>query len=287
MSITERAMLVQPTITLWSARRLDKRVTEEVAKQHYADKERAGRYNKLLIDPKAATFEAVRQAAQKARDYHYQHTLPWTQQGAQILPQAEFHEYSKTMAEMQSSFLDAARAFISDYPRLKEKARLELNGLYDEDDYPLEHELKRKFSFEVAFFPLPDERDWRVKLGTAEEERIRQRIRDELEHATKNATRDLWRRLYEAVERMVQRLSVPDGRFRDSLVENVRELCDLVPRLNVAQDPELEAMRARVEAELAGYHPETLRTNPDARSEATRRAAEIARKMAAYAGCAA
>ncbi|GIW55382.1 MAG: hypothetical protein KatS3mg082_1786 [Nitrospiraceae bacterium] len=169
MTIKDKAMLVQPSISVWSARRIDKAITREVAQRHGADARKAGRYNKCLIDPEAETFVEVRRIAQAARDFHYGHTLPWTQQGAQILPAAEYWEYSAQMKEFQDRFNQAVKVFVAEYPALKEKARKDLNGLYREEDYPSPTEVKSKFSFEVHILPIPDADDWRVALGAHEE----------------------------------------------------------------------------------------------------------------------
>ena len=40
----------------------------------------------------------------------------------------------------------------------------------------------------------------------------------------------------------------PKKVFRDSLVENARELCELLPKLNMTDDPNLEAIRKELTA---------------------------------------
>lgn len=284
MSIKDKAMLVQPSISVWSARRIDKAVTREVAQRHGADARKAGRYNKCLIDPEAESFVEVRRIAQAARDFHYSHTLPWTQQGAQILPAAEYWEYSAQMKEYQDKFRQAARTFLAEYPALKEKARRDLNGLYREEDYPRSTEVASKFSFEVHFLPIPDKEDWRVSLGAHEEAMIRAQIEANLQQAVENAMRELWQRLLEAVQRMVDRLSTEEPRFRDTMVENLRELVDLVPRLNLVSDPKLEAIRQEIAQHLSGHAPEALRLDAAKRAAVAAKAAEIAQKIAIYGG---
>ena len=47
--ISDKAMLICLHITMWTARKHDKRVSEEVAQSHEANTN-AGRYNKHLLD---------------------------------------------------------------------------------------------------------------------------------------------------------------------------------------------------------------------------------------------
>jgi hypothetical protein len=96
------------------------------------------------------------------------------------------------------------------------------------------------------------------------------------------AMNDCWHRLYKHVEHIAEKLSDPKNIFRDSMVENARETCDLLTRLNVADDPNLEAMRQQVEAKLLGHHPDTLRNDPDVRQDAAEEARKIMDAMGAF-----
>jgi hypothetical protein len=66
------------------------------------------------------------------------------------------------------------------------------------------------------------------------------------------------------------------------MVENARELCSLLPRLNFADDPNLERMRLQVEGRLASHHPDALRNDPDLRRNAALEAKQIMDKMSVF-----
>src|SRR6267154_1295463 len=100
--LSERAMLVSLNIRAWAAARTDKKITAEIASTHAVDERRAGRYRKNAIDIKAPTFVAVGSAASELRKKHYFYTLPWSQDGARILPAAMFDEYSKATRELRA-----------------------------------------------------------------------------------------------------------------------------------------------------------------------------------------
>lgn len=281
MSISTKAMLVSMSIRSWSARRYDRKVSQEVADQHEAD-HKVGRYNKCLIDPKSQTFLALAQARQAAYDWHQEQTLPWAQDGARVLPADNYFEYVETAAAHRTKFLRAADEFVDAFPQLQADARVALNGLYRATDYPSVDELRAKFNFDVTFLPVPDARDWRVSLGKTEEDAIRQQITAQVEGAASDAMRDVWTRLHTAVQHMVERLSDPDAIFRDSLVKNIQHLCDLLPRLNLMKDPHLDIMLDEVRSKLAPHHPQRLRDDKDQRSKVAEEAREIASRMAGY-----
>lgn len=287
-SISSKAMLVYLNIAGWSGRTYDDKASEEVASNHGSTKERAGNYNKCLIDPKAETWAEVKRAEDHIRKYHYAHTLKWSINGAQMLTAAEFFEYAAEMQKLEHAWRKTLADFLADYPRLKTNAKHELNGLYDEDQYPGASELASRFTFRIDYFPLPAGDDMgrlRDALGvTAELADMGANIDARVEGATREAMRDLAKRLLEPVQHMAAKLSLPEAKFKDSLVENVRDICDLLPRLNVTGDVELERLCCEVEEKLGSKSPATLRTEPEVRAAVAKEAQAIAKKMAAYMG---
>jgi hypothetical protein len=68
------------------------------------------------------------------------------------------------------------------------------------------------------------------------------------------------------------------------MVDNARELCSLLPRLNFADDPNLEALRHQVEQSLVKNHPDALRNDPDLRRDKAAEAKAIMDKMSVFMG---
>ena len=81
---------------------------------------------------------------------------------------------------------------------------------------------------------------------------------------------------------MSGRLSDKKAVFRDTLVGNISELCDLLPSLNVTGDEELTKMCDEVRDKLTGFTPKELRKDTTAREDTARAAAAIMDKMAGY-----
>jgi hypothetical protein len=94
--------------------------------------------------------------------------------------------------------------------------------------------------------------------------------------------------MYEAVSHMADRLSAykatdqgVEHPFRDSIVTNLVKLVDVMPRLNVTGDPELERLTSQVRASLL-VDPAELRKSESVRADTAMKAARIATQMAAY-----
>jgi len=93
---------------------------------------------------------------------------------------------------------------------------------------------------------------------------------------------DLWLRLYKVVEHMVERLSKTEHKFKNSLVTNITELCELLPKLNITDDINLNTTLNEIRTKLTEFTPTTLREDSAIRNKTAREAETILNKMKHY-----
>lgn len=280
MNLSDRALLVQLSISQWTARKYDKKATQEVASSHGVSTA-AGRYNKSLL-PMNDMLDRVHKKATFIRDKFYKNTLPWGIEGTMMLPTANYLQFMTDFRKEKGEWEFLVNDFASNYASLKDDAKRLLGSLYNEADYPSVDDIYRKFKMDMAVFPVPSN-DFRVQLGSEELSRIQNDVERRVAEAQAKAMQDVWERLFERVKHMAEKLADPKAIFRDTLVENTRELCELLPRLNFMDDPNLEAMRQQVEASLI-KHPDAFRNDPDVRRDAAAEAKAIMDKMAVFMG---
>ncbi len=279
-NLSTKAVLVGIAIHGWQARKYDRKVSLEVAEKHAATQD-AGRFNKHLLPGGAASYEAVHKKGRELRAFYYENTLPWSKDGQRILPTANYEKFSEGVRALRREYETLAREFAREYPILKEDAKLLLNGMFQNSDYPDPSEMMVKFSVEIETLPLPVASDFRVDLGKDEVERIQKELQSRLEKEFANANKDLWTRLQNTVSNIVERLSFPDSKFHDTLISNLQDLVNLIPSLNVTGDSNLEAVRKRCEV-LTAHSPAALRTDIEVRADVAKQAREISRIMDAY-----
>jgi hypothetical protein len=278
-------MLCSLSISIWSARKHDPDVSQEIAQRHGAQAD-AGRYHKVLL-PKAALAE-IQKIVSDARQEHYFMTLPWDDNGYRVLPAAAYMDHAEKMRELSDRFTPAVDALAREFGNLVEQAKVRLGGLFRPEDYPSSDELCSKFSFETKVMPLPDAGDFRVTLGDEEKDRIKRQITMAVEASLQVASRDLWQRLYEAVSHLAERLSAykvtgvgVEHPFRDTVITNLVKLVDVLPKLNVTGDPELERLAAQVRTSLL-VDPQELRKSESVRTETAKAATAICQRMEGY-----
>jgi hypothetical protein len=286
--LATRAMLSGLRIQQWSARKLDRKATAETNARANASAD-AGRFNKALLS--ADALGKIVTAANAARTAHYERTLPWLDDGARILPAAAYQAYSESMRRIRHDFEGAVEDFISGYPTFVEASRVRLGDMFDPNDYPPVSEIRARFTFNVRILPMPDAADFRVDLAASQADEIRAEIQASQTAALDLAMGDAWRRITETVGKMAERLqayrpatavSKAENAFRDSLVENVRDLVGILPAFNLTADPVLSDFIARMERDLCGANAERLRTDEAARNETAAAAAAILADVSAY-----
>ena len=277
-NLSEKAILVSLVISSWSARKIDKKVTREVEESH--DAKDAGRYNKKLLDKK--DLEELEKIAREAREFHNKNTLPWSDSGDRLLPATNYFNYINNQRVFKQQFENAIETFIKRYPDLKDNARLRLNEMYDEKDYPSVAKLRKKFSITSSFMPIAKLDDFRITVNQVEVDKLKEEIEQNVYKRINDATKDLWLRIKEAVKHMYEKLADKDAIFRDSLVTNVTDLIELLPRLNFTNDAEINMTIEQMKK--LSVSADYLRKDNGKRSETAANAKEILSKINDFIG---
>jgi hypothetical protein len=280
MNLNDRALLVQLNVSQWAARKYDKGASKEITDAHLAAAA-AGRFTKSLL-PLNDKLDNIHKKTTLIRAKYYENTLPWAIDGTMMLPTSNYLSFMSEFRKEKGDWYSLVQEFYDDYDQMKVDAQRILGSLYKHTDYPTLSELRYKFSMDMAVFPVPSS-DFRVSIASEELTRIQQDVERRVKDAEQTALKDVWQRLYDRVKHMAEKLADPKAIFRDSMLENTREICALLPRLNFSDDPHLEAMRQQVEESLI-KHPEALRNDPDLRRDTAAEAKAIMDKMGAFMG---
>lgn len=279
--LATRAVIVSLKISQWDGHRLDRTITREIneAKNASAD---AGRYNKKLL-PKEA-LEGIQSVVSETRADFIARTLPWIDKGGRIMAIEAHMAHMRWVSAQKAKFEREVANFVAAYPAYLASAPARLGKAFRPDDYPTAGEIEKKFSMEVVTMPVPTGDDFRAQISEAQADQIRSQIEEHVAKATGTAVREVYERIAKVVGRMVERLEAykPAGRrgqktegvFRDSLVENVRDLIDIMPSLNITGDPALAEMAKRMRP-LVQHSAETLRVDTGKRRDVAAEAQAI------------
>ena len=274
ISIASSAMLVEMSISSWTARKLDKKVSTQVDLDQNA-KTRAGNYNKNLL---AGTgfLDTITKYAANARAWHLSQTLPWSDNGLRLLPMSNFMEYKAQLHTLETNYIALVDKFVVAYPNLVNAAAFQLGNLFDRSEYPEAETLAKRFKFSVNYLPVPMAGDFRVDINEESKAEIIASCEGLYQERLNNAMKDAWGRLHECLTRMSDRLGsdvveeeggtkTKNRVFRDSLVDNAVELVNLLKHFNLTNDATMEQARIELQQAIGVYDADDLRDNCVAR----------------------
>jgi hypothetical protein len=275
-TLSERAMIVELSVHLPQRSKHEKGLSAEIAHAHGTDSEMTKVTKQLFAKQ---SVKRLSSAATALRIFWESKTLSWGR-GKRILPSDLYFDCMMQHGALACEFALARAEFLDDLDAIKAEAQRRLNGTYNESDYPSAERLEQRIGIELDVYALPDERDWRVSLGDDEEQRIKDQIADATERRTAEMIRELWGRVYDVVghpdKGLLGKLEryTEDGAgkviatFRDSALQNLRDVVDVLGPLNITHDPELESMRQRLAAGLCQQEAEALRDSQPLRESA-------------------
>lgn len=273
MSLHDKSVLVKLTVRSWDGFKKDKRVSERVDEEFKTDGN-AGNYNKRLLGK--GIMAPIQRAGSAIRQEHARLTMPWCYDGVSLLPSKLFMEYTQKMRELKDAYYVQVDNLVQQYPIHKANQAVALGELFRPDDYPANDDLRHRFSVDYQFFPVPQTDHFVVDLAQAEKDALSQALKQELQDAQSNALRSVYDRVFDILGHMHERLSDPSNIFRDSLVDNVWQMVEVLPGLNVFNDPLLDEVVKRAKAELLIADAADLRTDQDLREVVADSAFDIA-----------
>lgn len=280
--IETSAMLVELSISCWTARKLDKRVSQEVDSTN-GTKARAGNYHKNLLAGTQKLENIVKYAA-NVRAWHNANTLPWSDNGQRLLPMDNFLAYKERLGMYEQEYNILVQDFLTSYPSLVDGAAFQLGNLFDRNEYPTVDNIVDKFRFRYVFSPVPTVGDWRVNVGQQAREELDKQWADSVNERVNGAMKEAWSRLHDCLSHVSERLEDTGEEnkrkiFRDSLVDNAHELIDMLKVLNVTKDPELERARVLMLRAFTGVEAKELRENDHLRKNVKADVDEILSKF--------
>jgi len=275
--IRDRAVLVQVTPKGFTTSRYDRSATKEF--ESYSGAVDAGKFVKDLFTKEE--MAEITKIQGLARGIHYKYSLQWIQGGIRIMPTAFFDDFTKEINEIQDSLDKAVRDVVKKYDELMKNAKRRLGKkLFHEEEFPTKEELRDRFKIFVKFYPVPDKEDFRADIP----DDVIETFEDGVKEQYQDAVNEMWGRFRSVLEHAAEQLSKKDGKLFESVVENIKALTVLLPKLNIMEDKKLDELVELADNAFSNVTIEQLRENPGKRKRKAKAAKEILNKMSQYLG---
>lgn len=268
-------VLCEFNASVWTARKLDRKKSDEVVSGARAASKGAARVNKNLLAGRPE-LEEIARLVTEARNYVYDNTAPWSDSGQRLLVAARLPKFDSRMEDYKDKFNAQVASFVSAYPTLITAQAMALGDMFNRAEYPTAAEIEHKFAMSCEFFPVPTAGDLRVDIVNEIQDDLRARLQKTADARAQRAVAEVNERFISHLKRMADRLVTdidpktgePTGRrFTETLVSSAFELCDMVADYNIANDPNLTTAKQRLEKALSGVTVVSLREDPIKREE--------------------
>lgn len=283
--IQSRAVLVRIKFGLPQRQAKDNQAGRQFAADHGAEEGAIDMLQKFYPKSKDADkdawgmFEDVVATRGAVGSYYKSKTAPWDR-GVRLLPTALFMDFTAELRRGKEAHRKAADELAKKFDLLIKKAEAARNGMFDRSDYPADAEsFRSQLSIEESWMPLPDENNIVLDLADDAIREIALSARQQAEESMRKLQSSNWERLGKVIRKVAEKLAVPDGIFRDTLIGNVRELLEVLPALNLAGDAELAKFSAEIQEKISGFDPDNLRKMPAMRQEVAKAANDILARM--------
>ena len=282
-TISSSALRVGLSISVPTMRKMDKRATSQVISQNNARKGAANVSKKLIM---SNAHDDLTKLVAQIRAFHRDQTVPWGDLGDRLISNQALIDYKNNMAQLEDEFWDLAKRTEDEYPQAIAQAQLQQTGLgdmFNENEYLSVEQLRHKFKFSLVFEAVPDVGDFRVDIGNQAASEMREQYKQVLADRINAVKQDLAERLAEPLQRMSKGLDYAEGEkptgFRDTLVDNVMSIVELMRTCNLSNDARLTDIQQQLRQTLTGVTPDGLRRDPNLRARTKQNVDQIIKNL--------
>lgn len=290
-ALRDRAVLVHLEIRRWQPTKNDRRAGKHLVDHFKVQDPKLIRARKTLLRTDGA-LKDIQQYAGQARARVLAYTTPWDAGGFRLLPNEYFLKLHAELRADKDGFERSVRTFLSGYEDDVKLAESMLRELYDLQDYPSVDVLAHRFLFRVESRPIPDKTHLQTELADQIQKAVIESMEEQFETRVAGVRRDLFERIVKVLDDptsgLITRLARVENAapasdddkkrapyFTASIMDGVKELIEILPGLNLSNDPELTIAVERMRKQLAPWDRDTLIADGEIREFVLEQATEI------------
>jgi hypothetical protein len=292
ISLSTSAVLVNAEVSVWSATKQDRVISNEVTTAKKADHS-AGRYVKNLLadDP---THKQLLNYRQTVYNWLRRNTYDWNG-SLRLLPvinlprfKTEFHQHEKSYFELRDAFLDK-------YPTIVSNMAFKQGDMFNRQEYPDVQQIEGKFRIRLYVSEVPTS-DFRsaVAQDLADDLKLtfEKQVNDEIVPQVMSEIASQFLEVMESISHCcgVDEISSSSNgevktkkrKIYEGTIEKARSLCDTFREFNLTNDAEMAQMSDSLKNVLHGVDAEALRESDAVRESVKEEVDSILTKFGSF-----
>ena len=292
ISLATSAVLVNAEVSVWSATKQDRVISNEVTTAKKADHS-AGRYVKNLLadDP---THKQLLNYRQTVYNWLRRSTYDWNG-SLRLLPVVNLPKFKTEFQHHEKSYFALRDAFLAKYPQIVSNMAFKQGDMFDRSEYPSVDQIKDKFRIRLYVAEVPQS-DFRCSIAQdlAEDLKItyQKQVNDEI---VPQVMADIANQFMEVMESISHCCGVDeissstDGEVKtkkrkiyETTVDKAKDLCETFRSFNLKNDEELAKASVSLEKVLGGVSAEDIRESDAVRESVKKGVDDILMKFGAF-----
>ena len=292
ISLATSAVLVNAEVSVWSATKQDRVISNEVTTAKKADHS-AGRYVKNLLadDP---THKQLLNYRQTVYNWLRRSTYDWNG-SLRLLPVVNLPKFKTEFQQHEKSYFALRDAFLAKYPQIVSNMAFKQGDMFDRSEYPSVDQIKDKFRIRLYVAEVPQS-DFRCSIAQdlAEDLKItyQKQVNDEI---VPQVMADIANQFMEVMESISHCCGVDeissstDGEVKtkkrkiyETTVDKAKDLCETFRSFNLTNDEELAKASVSLERVLGGVSAEDIRESDAVRESVKKGVDDILSKFGAF-----
>jgi hypothetical protein len=277
ISLASSAVLVSVDISVWSATKQDRGISDEVTTSKNADRS-AGRYVKNLLanHPK---HKAVVNYRQTIYNWLQRRTYKWNQ-SQNLLPSVDVPKFKQEYHEHEIAFHALVDSLVADYDSIVSDMAFKQGTMFNRTDYPHQDQVRSKFRLNLYVSEVPMN-DFRCGIAEDIAEDLFNTLSKQSQTIIEEIAVEQSERLIEVMQSishccgvdeyevdvinarsmtpMTKEIRTKRRKIYDTTIQKALEMCESFKRFNLKNDSGLESARASLEKVLRGVKAEDIR----------------------------
>jgi hypothetical protein len=289
ISLASSAVLVSVDISVWSATKQDRGISDEVTTSKNADKH-AGRYVKNLLanHPK---HKAVVNYRQTVYNWLQRRTYKWNQ-SQNLLPSVDVPKFKQEYHEHQIAFHALVDSLTTDYDSIVSDMAFKQGTMFNRADYPTKEQVASKFSLNLYVSEVPMN-DFRCGIANDIADDLFTTYKKQAQTIIESIAQEQSERMVEVMQSISHCCGVDESevngetrtkrrKIYDTTIQKALEMCESFKRFNLKNDGELEQARASLEKVLRGVKAEDIRDSDAVRHQVKEGIDDILSKFGSF-----
>ena len=292
ISLASSGLLVAIDVSIWSATKQDKVISNEVTVSKNAVSS-AGRYTKnLLADhPK---HKALTNYRQTIYNWLQRRTYDWSG-SQQYLPVADLVIFKAEYVIHDETFNRLKDDLLNDYDSIVSDMAFKQGDMFNRDDYPTKEQVASKCRLNLYINNVP-ENDFRCQIADDLAEDLFKTYSRQTQSIINNIVQDQMTRFATVMESLshccgYDEVGVDDNtgeakikkrKIYDTTINKAKEMCDSFKQFNLTANPELEEAREMLEKTLHGISADDIRESDAVRNHVKSGVDDILNKFGAF-----